>query len=177
MGGMFGVKTDGGAKGRRIICRLAMAAAGVLLASCGGQLAAVLPFSSSEPAGFSAAKIEQAKRQVNNALEMSRVKGVDEVIRFINAENGFVDGESYVFVLDARRGIIVANPAFPELVGRNIADVADTAGNSLTPLLHATKKGGWVAYQWINPESGEPAPKSSWVRRADDYIYGSGVYQ
>lgn len=143
-------------------------------ASLVGALALMLASCGSKAVSFS---LTQAQQQVDAALALAEEKGDEEAIRLINEENAFLEGDSYVFVLDARQKTIVANPAFPALIGKKIASVNDSAGNSLMVLLDAQESGNWVEYDWFNPETGEPSRKTSWVKLSGAYIYGSGAYQ
>ena len=40
----------------------------------------------------------------------------------------------------------------------------------------ATAEGVWVDYTWYNPVTRELHPKSSWVVRHDDHVFGAGIY-
>ena len=114
-----------------------------------------------------------AQRRVKIALSTAEEKGHDEVIRLINEEKFLWDGEEYVFVIDAVTETIKAHPVSPFLIGVRVASLAD---GSLTVLLLADADGKWVEYEWLNPETSNVEPKTSWVKLSGRYIYGSGVY-
>ena len=145
----------------------------VMLTGCGGKV----KYMPKPLDAFSRIAITQAQRQVDDAVELAQQLGHQKVIRLINEEKRFLDGDSYVFILDARKKTIIAHPIFPSLVGKEISSITDASGNSLLALLDATKDGSWVKYEWINPETTKPASKLSWVKLVDSYIYGSGAYQ
>lgn len=90
----------------------------------------------------------------------------------------FLDGDLYVFVLSAE-GISLAHGAIPSLVGGDLSDLRDVDGKALMRemLAMASAEGAWVDYKWLNPVTGAIEPKSSWVRRHNDRIFGVGVYR
>ncbi len=94
----------------------------------------------------------------------------------------FVDGELYVYVLDARDGqlTMLAHGANPGLIGMPQNEIVDADGrafNDETLTVVKTKGEGWVTYRWPNPVTRKIAVKSSFVRLVGDVIIGVGVYQ
>jgi signal transduction histidine kinase len=94
----------------------------------------------------------------------------------------FMAKDSYVFVIDPNGGELV-NPGFPNLEGRNVLDVKDTAGKTFVRdmMRVATTEGsGWVDYLWPRPGHNVSTQKSAYVRRAriggSWVLVGSGVY-
>ena len=90
----------------------------------------------------------------------------------------FLDGDLYIFVL-SEEGVSLAHGAMTTLVGSDLSDLRDVDGKALMRemLTAATADGAWVDYKWMNPVTGAIEPKSSWVRRHDDRIFGVGVYR
>lgn len=89
----------------------------------------------------------------------------------------FFDRDLYVFVL-AEDGMTVAHAADPARVGTNVTTLRDADGKNFGAemLAVATPEGAWVDYKWTDPETGEVAPKASWVVRHDGYVFGCGIY-
>ena len=87
-------------------------------------------------------------------------------------------GEMYVFVID-QDSVIRAHAANSDLIGVDLSQAVDSDGYLFTPGLvrHATEDGGWDVYRFVNPVTGEPEPKRSYVRRLDNgLIFGAGYY-
>lgn len=159
--------------------RLTLAAAvllsAVMLSSCGKT---TLFRADTLPDGFSAAAVADTKARVDKAIALSKTDGIQEVIRRINEEKLFMDGNSYVFINRLDNRTFVANPAFAEIIGKNDSQIRDTEGNSLAALFDdATREGAWVEYQWYTPAARKSRRKISWVKISGDYIFGSGLYE
>ena len=94
----------------------------------------------------------------------------------------FMAKDAYVFVIDPRGGELV-NPGFPNLEGRNVLDVKDTAGKTFVRdmmRVATTENSGWVEYLWPRPGHNVSTQKSAYVSRAriggSWVLVGSGVY-
>ena len=88
-----------------------------------------------------------------------------------------VDGEWYVFIIDAESGYTIAhhNPIF---IGRDPEERVDSTGYYYgEPLLGATEDGRWVDYTLLNPETGTEAQKHTWAKLHDGLIFSSGWYE
>jgi cytochrome c len=155
---------------------LARAVTRVLLAAAlAVALAAILagPVSARSP--------EEVQALVERAAAHVRAYGLVQALADFNRpDGGFVDGELYIFCLDAD-GIQIANGANPNVVGRNLFAVRDADGN--LPSLEAYRLGqakgqGWVQYRWPNLLEGRVQRKVSYVIRIDDRtVCGSGYYE
>ena len=84
--------------------------------------------------------------------------------------------ERYVFVIDYDTKKIVAHPN-TELLGQDSFALIN-ASESEESILKNLKnnEGHWVYYDFINPETGNLEPKTSWFKLHDGYIFGSGFY-
>lgn len=90
--------------------------------------------------------------------------------------------DAYVFVFDDK-GTDLVNPAFPNLEGRNLLDVKDTAGKPLIRQMLGvikTRGAGWVDYSWPKPGESVSTQKSTYVSKAKvggkTLLVGCGVY-
>jgi methyl-accepting chemotaxis protein len=95
-----------------------------------------------------------------------------------SAEQGFVDRDLYVFVLD-RQGRYVVHGAKPQAEGTPVHNVPGIDGERFVreAWSAAGAGGAWVDYQILNPRTGEVAQKSSWIEPLDaDTVIGCGVY-
>ena len=129
----------------------------------------------------SARSAAEVQALVERAAEHVREYGLAQALADFNRpDGGFVDGELYIFCLDAE-GVQVANGANPNVVGRNLFAVRDLDGN--LPSLEAYRLGqakgrGWVQYRWPNLAEGRVQRKISYVVRIDDRtVCGSGYYE
>ena len=135
--------------------------------------AAPAPDRATEPGLFTKAFVQQA-------LDRYRAEGRDAAIAHHNTP-GSVDGEWYVFVIDAAEGTIVSHPTVPGNVGQSVLGPigTDVAGNRYGPaILAADEAGRWVSYVYLNPaDDNNQWYKHSWVVRRGGLIFGAGWYQ
>ena len=68
------------------------------------------------------------------------------------------------YQVPSRRDVLALKDADGKLFGRELFD-------------KATQTGTWVDYVYKDPTTGKEEPKSSWVVRHDDYVFGCGVYK
>lgn len=98
---------------------------------------------------------------------------------FNNRKGPFVKKDLYVYVID-RNGTYVANGAAPEtLVGLNVIDSVDAAGNPLfRHMIAVTDKQNEarIRYVWLNRKTNHVEPKNAWLYRQGNYILGVGYY-
>ena len=91
-----------------------------------------------------------------------------------------VDGQWYVFVIDANEGTSLAHPTVPEAVGQTVYEILGDTPEGLAAageMLTATETGKWVDYTYLNPEKGVEETKHSWIVKRDDVLIGSGWYE
>jgi signal transduction histidine kinase len=101
---------------------------------------------------------------------------------FRDPKGPFIAKDTYIFVVDPE-GVEWVNPAFPNLEGRNILDVKDTAGKMpIREMLNVvvTDGSGWVNYMWPKPGECVSTRKSAFVSKAKMdsqwVLVGCGVY-
>lgn len=114
-----------------------------------------------------------ARHLVAEAIHRYDTEGRDATLAYLNSPES-LDGEWYVFALDSD-GIAVANANRPDIVGTDRTQSVDSTGNVYGPaLVAAPAEGHWVDYLFTHPETGEDAPKHTWVVRHDGLILGAG---
>lgn len=121
---------------------------------------------------------EEAQALVARAIDLAERLGTEVALAAFNARDPrFVDRDLYIFVIGAD-GIVAAQAADPSRVGLDARTLEDAAGNPYGAWLveRATPEGVWIDYLRNDPLTGQDEPKSSWVVRHGDYIYGCGVY-
>jgi cytochrome c len=98
---------------------------------------------------------------------------------FDDRHGPFVDGDLYVFVR-SMDGNTVAHGANKHMIGHTNLNLRDADGKLYNKEMIdlATSKGsGWVDYRWVNPVDKKIEQKSSFVKRAGDYVVGVGFYK
>lgn len=131
------------------------------------------------------ASIMESKKKavalVNKGIEHIQNVGEEQAYKdFSNKEDGFVDGEYYIFVVDFN-GVTLAHGGNPALVGKSLLELKDPNGVYFIKefINVAKKKGeGWVNYKWSNPQTKKIGKKSSYVKtiKKTNYFLGCGIY-
>lgn len=121
---------------------------------------------------------EQAKAMVEEAIALFRAKGAEAVIAAVNMPGTtFLKGDLYVFIIGPH-GRTVAHGFDHTRIGLQVAGLVDADGKPYgRELMKATTSGKWVDYKWVEPTTRHLEPKSTWIKRFDDYIFGCGVYK
>lgn len=143
----------------------------------GSAQAADSPCSSSD-----SPMIQNMMKRVGKAVALIEAKGADALAEIQQKVEPWYDDDGYVFIHDIT-GKLVSNPAYPEMVGREMIDFRDVAGKPIVRfMLEQAEKpshSGWVHYLW--PRHGEIGQswKSTFVKLAvapnkDKYIVAIG---
>ncbi len=123
---------------------------------------------------------DEAHALVERALPLLQRQGVAGARTSLQSrEQGFVDRDLYVFVID-RAGRYVVHGAKPAMEGRRVHEVPGIDGDRfLRDALAAAAAGsGWIDYDIVDPTSGRVMPKTSYIVRLDDaHFVGCGVYR
>lgn len=123
---------------------------------------------------------ERAVKLVQTAADLVAKVGPEvALVELSKADGAYIDGELYVFAYDLK-GVIVAHPKNPKLVGKDMLAVPDVDGKLFRKEIVevATTKGtGWVDYKYKNPETGKVEEKTTWVRKLGNIILCCGVYR
>jgi len=121
---------------------------------------------------------DEAIALVNRALALVAHGGLEAAHPTLHsAEQGFVDRDLYVFVID-RQGRYVLHGAKQAAEGQRVHDLPGIDGDSFLRDCFVSQTGHWVEYSIIHPETGAVLPKQSWVHAlSDELVMGCGVYQ
>jgi signal transduction histidine kinase len=133
------------------------------------------------PCAFAAEPAEKdAIAMVEKGAAFMKASGKDEMIKRINAKDAdYVQGPLYLTMRDAK-GVILANPVNPAMIGKDLVDVPDADGKLFRReiLELAKKKGkGWVDYKFKNPTSGKVEAKTSYIYAVGDVTLEAGIYK
>jgi len=126
--------------------------------------------------------VESYDSKLSQTLVDEVIKKYDNEGRDLSALGNFLEfkinstSERYVFVIDYDTKKIVAHPN-TELLGEDSFALIN-ASESEESILENLKNsdGHWVYYNFINPETGNEEPKTSWFKLHDGLIFGSGFY-
>lgn len=119
--------------------------------------------------------------KVEQAIALLRADGERALAALSDPHGDFVWKDTYVFVVDCEADKVVANPAFPGLVGRSVKRHGDYVGYPYGEDLCRMARGpagAWIEYFWLPRGSETPVRKLSYVRSASgtSYQVGAGVY-
>ncbi len=127
--------------------------------------------SKADPADYSVALVDRAIRYY-------KAHGLEGSIRHYSSPDS-VDGTRYVFMFD-ENNIRIAHPTRHDLLGQPVDGPTgvDINGYAYGPIFAQTDEGGqWVDYVFLNPATGEPASKHTWLKRYDGIVFASGWYE
>ncbi len=114
---------------------------------------------------------------VQRAIDRYENTGLDATVDYYNNPESIVD-QWYMFIFD-EDDVTLALGANPDFVGTHAEDIKgpnDYPSGAMVAAA-ADEDGEWVAYNSINPASGELEAKRSWVIRHDGLIFGSGWHE
>jgi cytochrome c len=118
---------------------------------------------------------------VEKGVAFMKAQGKDELIKRINAKDpAFYHGSLYLHMREAKNSVMLAHPANPALIGKDLTEVPDTNGKKYRVeiiQLAATKGKGWVDYTYRNPENGKIEPKTTYLQRVGDIVLEAGIYK
>jgi signal transduction histidine kinase len=117
---------------------------------------------------------------VEKGAAFMKAKGKDEMIKQINAKDPeYVQGPLYLVMRD-NKGVVLANPVNPAMIGKDLLDVPDVDGKLFRrEILEVakTKGKGWVDYKFKNPASGKVEAKTTYVYKVGDITLEAGIYK
>ncbi|WP_426115148.1 cache domain-containing protein [Massilia sp. PWRC2] len=123
---------------------------------------------------------KEAIAMVEKGAAFMKTSGKDDMIKRINAKDPeFLQGPLYLTMRDAK-GVILANPVNPAMIGKDLVDVPDADGKPFRReiLELAKKKGkGWVDYKFKNPASGKVEAKTTYIQLVGDVTLEAGIYK
>lgn len=112
---------------------------------------------------------------VRDAVERYKMSG-PAVLADINALRD--DTPHYLFVLDAETNTVAAHSSFPDRVGANSFILDGKAGKAREQIIEELVwgTGTWLDYSFLDPHTGSPDHKRTYMELHDKYVFGSGYY-
>jgi methyl-accepting chemotaxis protein len=122
---------------------------------------------------------DEAHALVTRAVALYKRRGAACLPEITDPASGFADRDMYVFAWD-RSLVYHAFAGKPHNVRKTAAQILNTDVTQLTHDVWAVgaRGGGWVDYDFLNPATGQLAPKTSFVVPvSDDLVLGCGIYK
>ena len=117
-----------------------------------------------------------ARSLVDRAITRYNAEGSDATIDYYNTPES-VDGQWYVFILQADDLRTLANGARPELVNIDPPERIDATGYAYgEAFATVTDEGRLVSYVFVNPATDALESKHTWLMEHDGLLFGSGWY-
>ena len=117
-----------------------------------------------------------ARSLVDRAITRYSAEGSDATIDYYNTPES-VDGQWYVFILQADDLRTLANGARPELVNIDPPERIDATGYAYGKAFDTvTDEGRLVSYVFVNPATDALESKHTWLMEHDGLLFGSGWY-
>ncbi len=122
---------------------------------------------------------EEAVAMVKSAIAYYKENGRDKTIATINARQQFIDRDLYVVIYDMQ-GKNLAHGANARMVNKDLMEIKDPDGKPYMRErieLIKSKGKGWQDYKFNNPVSQKIEPKTMYIERHEDLIFGCGIYK
>jgi cytochrome c len=121
----------------------------------------------------------QAKELLEQAVAFVKVNGEEQAIKEFNDPWGrFVKGDLYVFAYDPK-GVCLANPMFPDIVGKDLYNQPDTKGKLFRKEivdLGNSKGSGLVDHMSKNPVTKKEELKVIYLQKVANLVICCGAY-
>ena len=147
-------------------------------------IAAVLQvvFLSTGAIGQEKATPQEVVAKVSEAAGILSKSG--DLSQFQQKHGRWVWKDTYIFVDDCDKKVVVAHPVKPERVGQDLASIKDTKKKAIYPDAEAfcnaarSPSGTWIEYWYPKPGKKEGSRKISYYLSAPgtSYVVGAGVY-
>lgn len=119
---------------------------------------------------------DYTRHYVIEAINMYDSEGLESTAAYYNSPES-IDGQWYMYIADENE--IMVSHANPELVGKNVNDIAGANGYPSGSVAYtvADEDGAWFDHTFPNLSTGALETKHSWVVRYDGMMFGSGWYE
>jgi cytochrome c len=141
---------------------------------------AVIFFAGSLGLVYAAGTKTEAESMVKKAIAFYKANGKDKAFAEVSNTGGqFVKEDLYVFVYDIT-GKCVAHGFNKSMIGMDLSALKDPNGKLFVKErieIATTKGSGWQDYLFTNPVDKKIEPKTAYVEKVDNFIFGCGAYK
>jgi signal transduction histidine kinase len=122
---------------------------------------------------------EEAGAMLERAVAALKEDKDAALAAFSAGEEDFRDRDLYVFCLDPEQRVLTAHGGDPTLVGQEVPELRNQAGQRVDQELVAIAEDEFaeIEYLWPRPGETEPSEKVSYVTRVEDQVCGVGYYK
>ena len=116
----------------------------------------------------------------------STLSKTGDLAQFNQKSGPWVWKDTYIFIHDCDKKIMVAHPIKPEMIGQDLSSVKDAkTGKSIYPdsdayckTVQTSPSGTWNEYWWPKPGEKEPSRKITYhlSAKGTPYIVNAGIY-
>jgi signal transduction histidine kinase len=122
----------------------------------------------------------EAKKLVEKAVAYVKANGEKKALKeFNNPKGRFVKGDLYVFAYNPK-AVLLANPMFPNVVGKDLYNATDTEGKQFRQVIVDTANiygSGMVDYIYMNPVTKKEELKVVYFRKVGNLVVCCGAYR
>ena len=122
---------------------------------------------------------DEATALVKKAIDFCKANGKDKAFAEINNRKGqFIDRDLYVVIYDTN-GKCLAHGSNAKLIGQDLIGAKDVDGKEYVKErveMMQKAESGWQDYKFRNPTSNQIEPKSMYIEKHDNLIFGCGAY-
>jgi signal transduction histidine kinase len=122
----------------------------------------------------------EAKKLVEKAVAYVKANGEKKALKeFNNPKGRFVKGDLYVFAYNPK-AVLLANPMFPNVVGKDLYNATDTEGKQFRQVIVNTANiygSGMVDYMYMNPVTKKEELKVVYFRKVGNLVVCCGAYR
>ena len=122
----------------------------------------------------------EAKKLLENAVAYVKANGEKKALKeFNNPKGRFVKGDMYIFAYNPK-AVLLANPRFPNVVGKDLYNEPDTEGKRFRQVIVNTANSygsGMVDYMYMNPVTKKEELKVVYFQKVGNLIVCSGAYR
>ena len=107
-----------------------------------------------------------AEKGAAHVKAVGKEKGTADIM---DPKGEFKKGKLFLTLNDFS-GVLLANPAFPGLVGQNHWNLKDPNGKYFireAAEIAKTKGSGWLEYSFTNPDTKKIGPRKGWIQRVE----------
>ncbi len=126
---------------------------------------------------------KECEKKCSEAASIIKKYGIKAAFEIIEDKEGsFVWKDSFIYILDSEKGIVLAHPYIPKMKGQLLSEISDVNGKKIfMKFMEVGKKNknGWVNYVWFKPGEKRPSIKKTFVYKIPehDFLILASIYE